>query len=160
MNRDSSAGRIVRPVKLLILLGILLMGVAACNRQRDEKEAIAAGIRQHVTSMSGLRMDAMELELSQVTVNGDHAEAVAEFRPKQGPAGTSLQVRYQLEKRSGSWVVLSGQPAGGQTSHPTASPTPGQNVSPDSQPQGNPALPAGHPPLAPPKQTPAPTPHP
>ncbi|HKO03347.1 MAG TPA: hypothetical protein VJW51_01295 [Candidatus Acidoferrales bacterium] len=159
MNHDFSKGRRMGTAKPLILLGILLLVLAGCNRQRDEKEAISASIRQHVTSMSGLRMDAMVLELSQVTLNGNHAEAMAEFRPKQGPAGTSLQVRYQLEKREGAWVVLSGQPVGGQMSHPAGGQMPpGQTVSPDTQPQGQAALPAGHPPLTPPNQTPNQTP--
>jgi hypothetical protein len=143
--------------KLLTILGILLLTLAACHRQAGEKEAIRTSIRQHVASMSGLRMDAMEMELTQVTLNGDHAEALAAFRPKQAATPMVLQVKYQLEKRDGSWVVLNSQTLGGQMSHPPATPAPSQ-VNPPG------ALPPGHPPLTPsqsPTQTPpAANPHP
>lgn len=143
--------------KSLTILGILLVTLAACHRQEAEKEAIRASIRQHVASMSGLRMDAMELELAQVTLNGDHAEALAEFRPKQAATPMVLQVKYQLEKRDGSWVVLGSQTVGGQMSHPPANAAPSQANPPS-------ALPPGHPPLTPsqsPTQaSPAANPHP
>ncbi len=144
----------MKTAKLLPLLGILLLAFAGCNHQEKEKEAIRESIRQHVASMSGLRMDAMDLQLTQITLNGDRAEALAEFRPKQGPTSMVLQVKYQLEKRDGSWVVLNGQPAGGQMSHPTGS------TAPPAQPNPPGSLPPGHPPLTPPNQAPATNPHP
>jgi hypothetical protein len=111
---------------------------------------------QHATSMASLRMDTMDVNLTQVQMNGDHAGALAEFRPKQAPASVVLQVNYQLEKRDGSWVVLSGQPLGGQMSHPTPDQMPqGHPDMPGSLPPGHPALPPGHPPLQPKSQTPS-----
>ena len=153
--------RVIRPMriyKLLIMLWLLLLVFAGCNRQEKEKEAIRASIRQHVASISGLRMNAMELELTQVTLDGDKADALAEFRPKQAPTSTALQVRYQLEKHDGSWVVLNGHPIGGQMSHPVDSAAPPEQANPPG------SLPPGHPPLTPPNpsanQTPATNPHP
>lgn len=154
MKINPTVNQPMKTAKLLPILGILLLVFAGCNRQEKEKEAIRASIRQHVASLSGLRMDAMELELTQITLNGDHAETLAEFRPKQGPTSMVLQVKYQLEKRDGLWVVLNGQPVSGQMSHPTGSAVPpGQTNPPGS-------LPPGHPPLTPPSQTPATNPHP
>jgi len=154
MKINPTVNQPMKTAKLLPILGILLLVFAGCNRQEKEKEAIRASIRQHVASLSGLRMDAMELELTQITLNGDHAETLAEFRPKQGPTSMVLQVKYQLEKRDGLWVVLNGQPVSGQMSHPTGSAVPpGQTNPPGS-------LPPGHPPLTPPNQTPATNPHP
>jgi hypothetical protein len=90
-------------------------------------------------------------------LNGNHAEALAEFRPKQAATPMVLQVKYQLEKRDGSWVVLGSQTVGGQMSHPPANPAPSQVNPPGT-------LPPGHPPLTPsqpPTQTPpAANPHP
>src|SRR5208282_5945844 len=141
MEIDPTVNRPMKTAKLLAILGILLLVLAGCNRQ-------------HVASKSGLRMDAMDLQLTQITLNGDHAEALAEFRPKQGPTSMVLQVKYQLEKRDGSWVVLNGQPVGGQMSHPTGS------TVPPGQPNPPGSLPPGHPPLTPPKQSPTTNPHP
>jgi len=158
MKIDRAVSRPMKTAKLLPILGILLLMLAGCNRQEKEKEAIRESIRQHVASMSGLRMDAMDLQLTEITLNGDHADALAEFRPKQGPTSMVLQVRYQLEKRDGSWLILNGQPVGGQMSHPTGSRVPPGQANPSgSLPPGHPALP---PPSQSPNQAPATNPHP
>jgi len=78
--------------------------------------AIAAAIDKHLRANSGINMSVMGMTVSNVQVNGDQAQANAEFHLKQG--GTSMFITYKLERHAGDWMVLSNQPSGGQFSHP------------------------------------------
>ena len=56
-------------------------------------------------------MSAMDREVKQVSVNGDHATAQVEFRLKGSDA--SMEIEYTLERQGGEWAVLDGRPMGG-----------------------------------------------
>jgi hypothetical protein len=83
---------------------------------QSDRDAIAEAIRKHLASNSTINMAVMDMDVSQVNVNGDQAQANADFRLKQG--GTSMQMTYFLERHAGSWIILRSQPAGGQFAHP------------------------------------------
>jgi len=103
---------------------VLLIGIGACKKQANDKDAIRAGILQHLTSIGTLNMSAMDMDIQSVSVNGNQAHAEVEFRPKNsGAAGAGMHVAYNLEKRDGAWVVLKTQSLGGMIQHPD----PGQN---------------------------------
>jgi len=103
---------------------VLLIGIGACKKQANDKDAIRAGILQHLTSIGTLNMSAMDMDIQSVSVNGNQAHAEVEFRPKiSGAAGAGMHVAYNLEKRDGAWVVLKTQSLGGMIQHPD----PGQN---------------------------------
>ena len=149
--------------RLALALGLSAALVAAggCKKQASDKDAIRAGILQHLTGIGTLNMSAMEMDIRTVSVNGNQAHAEAEFRPKTGaPQGAGMQVAYNLEKRDGNWVVLKTQPAGGMIQHPDPNQNPhkSQDVHSGSlpsfsqvlNPKGTPAqgaLPPGHPPV-------------
>ena len=101
----------------------LLIGIGACQKQANDKDAIRTGILQHLTSIGTLNMGAMDMDIRSVSVNGNQAHAEVEFRPKNGTAGAGMHVAYNLEKREGAWVVLKTQSLGGMIQHPD----PGQN---------------------------------
>jgi hypothetical protein len=123
---------------------------------------------QHLSGLKTLNLDAMEMDLRSVAINGSQAHAEVEFRPKTGaPPGAGMQVSYNLEKRDGAWLVLKSQAAGGMIQHPE----PGQNphTNPGVHPGGLPnfndilnpggapaqeSLPPGHPPINPQPSTP------
>ena len=148
--------------RLAPALGILVLflGMGACKRLVNDKDAIRAGILTHLTSIGTLNMSAMDMDIQSVSVNGDRAHAEVEFRPKNsGPAGGGMHVAYNLEKRDGAWVVLKTESLGGMQ-HPD----PGQNphTNPDvhsgslpnfneilsaPRPPAPAALPPGHPPV-------------
>ena len=145
-----------------------------CKKQQSEREAIRAGIMQHLTSVGTLNMGAMDMDMRSVSINGNEAHAEVEFRPKNGaPQGAGMQVAYNLERREGAWVVLKTLPLGGMIQHPDPNQNPHQNPSvhpgalpkftdilnPASTPaQG--ALPPGHPaPSAPQQNSPSPAPN-
>lgn len=113
----------------------LLVFVAACKKQTTDQDAIRASIEKHLSGRADLNLSAMDREVKQISVNGDHATAQVEFRLKQG-AG-SMQVEYALERQSGEWAVTNSQPGGGQSPHPgMGSPGAGGN-----------GMPQGHPPV-------------
>jgi len=71
---------------------------AGCKKQVNEQDAIRASIEKHLSARSDLNLSAMDREVKQISVNGDHATAQVEFRLKQGNA--SMQVAYALERRA------------------------------------------------------------
>ena len=136
--------------------------VSGCKNQPNDKDAIRAGILQHLKAVGTLNISAMEMDIRNVSINGNQAHAEVEFRPKTGAApGTGMQVAYNLEKREGSWTVLKTQAAGGAMQHPDPNQNPHQNqavhsgslpnfsdvLKPTGAP-GQPALPPGHPGVA------------
>ncbi len=124
-------------------LSIALLFTAACHKQESDKEAIRAGIMRHLNGLGSLNMNAMNMNIQSVTVNGDQAHADVEFVPKTGaPAGAGMQVSYNLEKRDGAWVVLKTQAMGGMIQHPPPGQKPPQmqNVHPGGLPNFNDVL--------------------
>jgi hypothetical protein len=157
---------------LAAALSAALLFSAACKKQQNDNDAIRAGVIQHLISLKGLNVSAMEITVSQVTINGNQAQAVVDFRPKTGaPSGAGMQISYNLEKRDANWVVLKSLPLGGEIAHPAPGQMPSGAVHPSS-PNGMPnfsdilppgqsaapsALPPGHPPVNAPAQSPAPS---
>jgi hypothetical protein len=162
----------MKKTALAAALSAALLFAAACKKQQTDNDAIRAGIIQHLISLKGLNVSAMEINVSQVTINGNQAQAVVDFRPKTGAAaGAGMQVSYNLEKRDANWVVLKSQPLGGEIAHPAPGQMPPGTVHPSSpngmpnfsdilppaQPGAPNALPPGHPPVNAPAQSPAPS---
>jgi hypothetical protein len=95
-------------------LAIALFCLSACKKQASDKDAIRAGILQHLTSIGTLNMSAMEMDTRSVAVTDNQAHAEVEFRPRNsGPPGGGIEVAYDLEKRGDAWVVLKSQPPAG-----------------------------------------------
>jgi hypothetical protein len=119
----------------------LLAFAAGCKKQANEQDAIRASIEKHLSGRSDLNLSAMDREVKQISVNGDHATAQVEFRLKQGNA--SMQVAYALERQGGEWTVTNSQPGGGEDPHsgmrsrPSAAPGAGSNSMPQGHPPAN-----------------------
>ena len=127
--------------RILACTMILLFNFAAgCKKQANDQDAIRASIEKHLNGRADLNLAAMDREVKQISVKGDHATAQVEFRLKQGDA--SMQVEYALERQGGEWTVTNSQPGGGQSSHPGSMPP--HSTSPGAG--GNP-MPQGHPPV-------------
>jgi hypothetical protein len=151
----------MKRIGLALGLSAALLVGGACKKQPSDKDAIRAGILQHLNGVGTLNMSAMDMDIRSVSINGNQAHAEVVFRPKTGaPAGAGMQVAYNLEKRDGAWVVQKTQPNGGMIQHPDPNKNPHQNpdvhsgslpnfsdiVNPTgAAPQG--ALPPGHPPV-------------
>lgn len=102
----------------------------------------------------------MDMNITNVSIQGNQAQAQVEFRPKSGgPQGALMQVAYSLQKQNGEWVVQNTQPTGGSIQHPAPGEDPHTNTTSPSSgslpnfhdlvPGGGSsnALPPGHPPI-------------
>lgn len=84
---------------------------------QSDRDAITAAIQQHLSENKGINMSAMTMNVSNVTISGEQAQADAEFLLKQG--GTSMLITYYLERHGGGWLVTRNQPRGdSQFAHP------------------------------------------
>jgi hypothetical protein len=148
---------------LMVVLGLLVAVTSGCKKAPSDAEAIRSGITQHLTALKTLNLGAMDMDVSNLSVQGSQARAQVTFRPKAGaPPGAEMQVAYQLEKRDSGWVVTKTEAVGGAIDHPAANANPhaqpGQGdvhgnlpdlrglVQP-ANPPANGALPPGHPPI-------------
>ena len=99
----------------------LVLCLAACNRGNTNKEAVRQGVIDFVAGR-GLNIQGMNVELTKVTFNGNHADATVAFTPKGGPAGSGMSMQYQLEQQGAKWVVTGrrdmGAPHGGNAAPP------------------------------------------
>ncbi len=122
------------------ILALVCVLAAGCGKTVSDQDAIRASIEKHLNARTDLNLSAMDREVKQVSVNGDHASAQVEFRVKGGNAG--MEIEYALQRQGKDWTVLSSQPMGMGDPHsgmPQA-PTGG----PDS---GGGQMPPGHPPV-------------
>ena len=143
----------------LRVIGLLVL-CAGCTKQESDADAIRSGINQHLASLKTINLAAMDMNITNYSVQGNQAKVQVEFTPKGGaPEGAGMQVAYTLEKQNGVWVVQNTQPTGGmmQNPGPGGSPHMGEN-SPSSGSMPNfrdlvpgdgnsSALPPGHPPI-------------
>jgi hypothetical protein len=116
----------------------LIVPFAGCNKRANDQDAIRASIEKRLNGRSDLNMSAMDKEVKQISVNGDHATAQVEFRLKGGDA--TMEIEYTLERQGKEWTVLNSQPMGGGTSQPETGQPPAN--APDN---GGGSLPQGHP---------------
>ena len=150
-----------RTLFLLTFLGLVVLS-AGCKKQESDADAIRSGINQHLAGLKTLNLGAMDMNITNVSVQGNQAQAQVEFKPKTGaPQGAGMQVAYSLQKQNGLWVVQNTQPAGGSIQHPapgenphmdTGSPTSGtmpnfRDLVPGGGGGNSSALPPGHPPV-------------
>jgi hypothetical protein len=160
-------------MKRICLIVILAGGISAgagCKKQQTAADGIREGIRQHLASLNTLNLSAMEMNVSNVTVNGNTAEAQVEYVPKTGaPAGAGMRVSYSLEKHGGQWAVVKTGSLGGAIDHPAPGANPHTQpirgdvhgnlpnfrelIPPAGTPDAKAALPPGHPPVQPSPET-------
>lgn len=101
----------------------MFLGLAAlmggCAKPQSDSDAVRAGINQHLSGLKTINLSAMDMEVLNISIQGNQAQAQVEFRPKTGaPAGAGMQVSYSLAKQNGVWVVQTTQPMGGSIQHP------------------------------------------
>jgi hypothetical protein len=124
---------------LISVLVFLCAAAGGCGDKVNDQDAIRASIERHLNGRGDLNLTAMDREVKQVSVNGNHASAQVEFRLKGSDA--KMEIEYELERRDKEWAVLSSQPTGMGDVHSGAAQPP--TSAPDS---GGGQLPPGHPP--------------
>jgi hypothetical protein len=134
-------------------MALLLTSAVGCSRIGNQDAAIERAIEEHLGQRADLAMDKMVLEMQQVTVAGDHAEAEVIFRTTMDPPAR-MTYHYELYREGGRWRVESGRPAGMETPHPSMGESAGESPHQTGEsnvmgglPEGHPPLPEGHPPI-------------
>ncbi len=127
-----------------ILLIVLTLAVAACNRAPQNKDAIKQAVVEHLSKGSGLDMSLMDIEVGPVSYDDKQAKATVTFRPKSSPE-QAMSMNYTLEAKGNKWVVTKKEGSGGAAAHGE-----GQAVPPagGAIPQSDQPLPPGHPPVS------------
>ena len=124
-------------LKVKVSLLLLALILAGCQRGGPQtREAVRAGIVEHLTSKAGLDVSSMDVEIASVSFRDNEADALVSFSPKGSTdAAAGMQMKYTLASQGGKWVVKGKAESGGAHSAAPA------------QPGGATALPPGHPPL-------------
>jgi len=104
---------------------LALAFVSGCKQKPSDDEAIRGAVRQHLSSLGTLNMQAFETDFTNISIQNDQATAEVSFRPKTGaPAGAAMQVSYRLERQEGNWRVVKKSTPGGMIQHPDPSANP------------------------------------
>jgi len=116
--------------KLGLVFCLLALGgsLAGCKQKQNDDEAIRDAVRQHLTALGTLNLQAMDMDFTKIAVQNNQASVDVSFRPKTGaPAGAAMQISYELEKQDGAWKVMKKSASGGMIEHPNP------NVNPHGQ---------------------------
>jgi hypothetical protein len=82
-----------------------------------------------LASLNTLNLGAMDMNITNIKIDGNQAQADVEFTPKSGGApGAGMKISYSMEKRGEQWVVVKKNAMGGTLDHPAA------NANPQAQP--------------------------
>ena len=114
-----------RKWKTTLAMALLFVAANGCKKQPTDAEAIRTGITQHLRALNTLNLNAMDMDVSNLSIQGLQARAQVTFRPKAGaPPGAQMQVAYQLEKRDSGWSVVKTEAVGGAIELPAANANP------------------------------------
>lgn len=117
--------------------------LAGCSKNIDTTDAVRQGVMDYMNTTApkiGLDLSAMQIDVTAVTFEQDHAHATVTFTAK---GGGSMTVNYNLDRKGDKWVVNGNAQSAGST-HGTE----GQQANPAAPPQTAPngtQLPPGHP---------------
>lgn len=103
--------------------GSMPQSVGSSHVSPADEDAIRAAIQNHLQGNHSLNMDAMEMTVDSIAVNGDRAQAHASFRMKNN-GSTGMTMQYFLQRSGSGWVVTNGQPADGNITLPPSTSTP------------------------------------
>jgi hypothetical protein len=99
------------------LSGVLMGCKKGASSGKDLNAEIRTAIQAHLAHKGNLNLQAFDMNVQTVTVQGDHAQAQVAYNVKNGPG--VMQLTYALEKRDGSWAVIESNPVGSNFSHPS-----------------------------------------
>src|SRR5690348_7266919 len=77
---------------------------------QSQDQQIRSAIQAHLTQVNNLNLQSFDTDVTNVQIQGDHAQAQVDFHVKGGPG--VMQFAYQLERRGGNWTVTQSNPIG------------------------------------------------
>lgn len=131
----------LRRVAIVVCLLSAVSFVACKKSDASQQAEIRAAIENYLRTRPGLAWDQMTMEITQVQVSGDTAEADVTFKTKGGEG--TMGFHYSLRREAGKWTVTggSGGGMGMPGGHPPVSP-PGASGGAPGAPSTQPATPA------------------
>jgi hypothetical protein len=116
----------VKKATILLVVALVLGG---CRKDIQNEAAVKQGIMKYLASRQGLV--AMDVSVTSMSFQADRCDATVHFQAKGNTSpGAGLDMKYQLIKKGGEWVVQGRE--GASAAH-------GQGMAPGGQ------MPAGHP---------------
>ena len=123
---------------ILFSLGIALIG---CGQgSSDPNAAIQKAIEAHLANRSDLAIGNMVMEMKDVRIEGDHAQADVIFRTTSNPSA-QMAFSYLMHQADGKWEVETGQPSSADTAHPSPE---NPDIETDTIPEGHPPVQSPH----------------
>jgi outer membrane murein-binding lipoprotein Lpp len=127
-----------------VAIALAALTIAGCSKNIQTKEAIRQAIVDYLASrqgQTGLDMNAMNVEVVNISFQADSARARVAFNLKNGGGG--MEMSYDLDRKGNQWVVRGGRATGKGSAilppnHPSIE---GGGGAPGGQ------LPPGHPPV-------------
>ena len=136
-------------MKYLLSL-VVILSLAGCGKNIDNKEAVKAAIVKRVAK-TGFDVNAMQVDVTQVSFHDQDAVATVAFVPKGGGGAQSgVTFKYNLHREKDEWVATGlAQGGSNMAAHTGGLPAAGGMETPVAPPVGDSGkpLPAGHPPI-------------
>ena len=109
----------MKPAKIckIAFIGASLLAALGCQRLMNQEAAVQKAIQDHLAARSDLAMNKMVMEVQQVNVNGDTAQAEVAFSISGDPQ-SRMSFHYELHREGGRWQVDASRPSDSQESHP------------------------------------------
>jgi len=101
-------------VMVLLLPALLVTGCAGggADPRETQEEDILAAVQIYLREERGMNPDGMGMQLTNLAVDGDQAQATVQFTSPDG--GSNLEVQYQLSRGEEGWTVTG---SAGQSGH-------------------------------------------
>ena len=127
---------------LIVCILLAVVSLGGCRKNIQTDDAVRQGILSYLSQNKNLSLNAMDIEVKQVTFRGQEADAVVVFKPKGGDPSSGMSMHYTLERQNGGWVVKKKADSG---AHGATKAAPMSQI-PLPTPSG--AMPPGHPPMS------------
>lgn len=124
----------MRQTVWMIVLGCLLAGCSG-QREANSNAAIQRAIEQHLSSRAGIDSSKLLIEVQQVKIQGERAQAEVIFHSRDDPQAR-MAFSYELRREGSEWKVENGRPSAAGSPHPDGG---------SAEEEGS-TLPPGHPP--------------
>jgi hypothetical protein len=91
----------VRQAAIFLLISCL----AACQHGIQNKDAVRQGVLDYLSGPMGLNLQAMDVKVDSTNFDGNKAKAMVTISMK-GNSTPMMTKQYELEEKSGKWVVV------------------------------------------------------
>jgi len=98
-------------VRIFFVLS-LAFALAGCQRSARNDTAVRQGVIDYL-SQKGLNTQAMDVNVTNLNLNGNQADAKVTITPKGGNPSQGMSIEYTLEQHGDKWAVTGRKEAGG-----------------------------------------------